>query len=869
MHHLIFSEKDTFITNTLGYEDLNFGIDEILCVGTQNITTKVTYPTTTTTVYTIESITSSVCVQDFSGSLATASFFGSASYVIGTVINDDDNPVTFTVDYFSGSIVGSINGWITGSQISSSNYMGILDGFSGSIVIKSGSIPSWEQLYLQYQNWNMVWETIIASGSINGFVSGSLVTNFFGIFNGSISGFTGKILTATVQGFDTINSYKTDIINATYRDRALVQFNIDAISASMANGDIVNPQFKLKLNIAKEFNLPIKYNIYAFPISESWMMGDGYVSDNGSTYGTSWIYRDQKNGTPWITTGSSYIKSISATQSFDYQVGDINMDITNIVMGWISGTYSNNGIVLISSDEFNPTGSGMCIKFFSKDTNTIYEPILDIGWNDSVWSTGSITTSGFTTGSIPAGISGSVSSGSMISGSIWGGFTGFINLSMGDSGSASGFMSTFGLDGLISSMSINGNMIGFVSTSYHEAHKRMNCKTCQPSFNKAWGGISINGGQDQTQYQSHDIYGWGHAYNTFNQYDWWQFPSNQQLFTPGFVFNGPYATTPCQCGSGNSSLWYIDDAWWASSSYNCNPTQSHTGGNQWVSDDLSGAGPCGYGNTSYSTSSCYITMSFLMGTLTDGLFSGSTFTSSLINGYILGYGQLVGTWNEQMIIGTTITSPYPFYPFYPYAINVLFTGQYVNGLAFGAITGVSASYGLNNYGIFDGIFINGQLVGKNIHATFTGSILTSSIDYTSSISYTSNSLSPVNFNKPFVSIVQNIPSTVKAGNVIRVNVFARPEFPLKNFNRQTQFTQFLIPQYFPTSSYYAIKDNETEQIILDFDNYTGLSCDSNGNYFMLDTTGFPQERYFRILIKTTNGYLSYTFDKGNIFKIVR
>jgi hypothetical protein len=132
-----------------------------------------------------------------------------------------------------------------------------------------------------------------------------------------------------------------------------------------------------------------------------------------------------------------------------------------------------------------------------------------------------------------------------------------------------------------------------------------------------------------------------------------------------------------------------------------------------------------------------------------------------------------------------------------------------------------------------------------------------------------SSLGPVEFNEQFTTVIQNLPSTVRAGNIIRVDVFARQEFPLKNFNRQTQFSQFLIPQYLPTSSFYSIKDNETEEIILDFDNYTQLSCDTAGNFFMLDTTGLPQERYFKILIKTEQSGSIYTFDRNDIFKIVR
>jgi hypothetical protein len=309
----------------------------------------------------------------------------------------------------------------------------------------------------------------------------------------------------------------------------------------------------------------------------------------------------------------------------------------------------------------------------------------------------------------------------------------------------------------------------------------------------------------------YDVIGWGHGPNPFDQYDWWEWQG-------AFMHGGDYVTSPC----------------------------GHSGSS------------CGQ-----------VTCSIIMGTLLDGDFSGSIFTSSFINGYILGKGMLIGSWNEAEILGNYFSSSYPILPSYPSAVNVTFYGPRIYGLAFGSITDLSASWGLDNYGIFDGVFINGLFAGFPVHAPFTGSILSASLFYTGSVNYTSTSLSPVDVNVPFSTVIQNIPSTVKAGNIIRVNVFARPEFPIKNFNRQTQFTQFLTPQYLPSSSYYAIKDNETEQIILDFDNYTQISCDANGNYFMLDTTGFPQERYFKLLIKTEDKGAIYTFDKGNIFKIVR
>lgn len=819
MHHFIYPSQDTYITNTPGYSGLNFGLDEILYVGTQNKTIRVT---TITSSYPVDGYVTNYCVQDFSGSLYEASIWGSASFATGSVSGGIFPCCVdiFTTSWFSGTLTGSY----ASASVSASNFTGTLVDFSGSI-----------------------------NGFVNGIISGSLVTDYFSLFSGSIYGFTGKIISGYIVGLDTrTDVYNRQVRQNTFSNRALVQFDITAISQSIANGDIIDPHFTLKMNIAREFELPITYDIYAFPIAESWVMGDGYTSDQGSQQGASWDYRDYYLGTTWGVSGSSYVQGVSATQSFDYEVGDINMDVTSIVNLWLSGTIANNGFVIISSDEFEPTGSGMQLYFFSKDTNTIYEPVLDVGWNKGSggwsWTTGSVSTASVTTSSIEAGIHGIVSDSGSISGPIYGTFTGFGNIHVSSSffitGSetqsiniATGVISATGLSGNIISMSIYGSISGSVSSSIVTVYKK--CGVCQPVVGANTGIWSGNDPGSQapggawfvSQYTGwdsggsdpwatwnyggggYDVIGWGHGPNPFDQYDWWEWPG-------AFLHGGDYVTSPCGHHHNSSS--------------------------------------CGQ-----------VTCSLIMGTLLDGDFSGSTFTSSFINGYILGKGILIGNWNEAEILGNYFSSSYPILPSYPSAVNVTFYGPHIYGLAFGSITDLSASWGLNNYGIFDGVFINGLFAGFPIHAPFTGSILSASLFYTGSVNYTSTSLSPVDVSVPFSTVIQNIPSTVKAGNIIRVNVFARPEFPIKNFNRQTQFTQFLTPQYLPSSSYYAIKDNETEQIILDFDNYTQISCDANGNYFMLDTTGFPQERYFKLLIKTEDKGAIYTFDKGNVFKIVR
>jgi hypothetical protein len=889
MHHFIYPSQDTFITDALGYEDLNFGLDEILQVGTNNVIEKLSFPSTSYQIP-LGTFVTNYCLTNFSGSISTSSFYGSAANSWGRIFDTSVDPVAFSVAYFSGSFVGSVVGWQYGNYYSSSNATGSFSAFSGTIVVHSIVTSStWEGLLLDYTNWQTTWESVLSgSGVIDGWVSGSLSGSFIGLYNGSLNGFTGKILVGNIDGDVWRYVPHTEIVSFSIVNRALVQFDITKISESVASGDIVNPHFQLKLNVAKEFELPITYKIYAFPISEGWVMGDGYVSDNGSTQGASWLYRDSKNGTPWAVPGASYVSSFTSTQSFNYQVGDINLDVTPMVNAWISGTFANNGILLVSSDEFSPTGSGMGLYFFSKDTNTIYEPVLDVGWNSGSggwsWSTGSITTSSIITASIGPGIAGTIWDGSSINGSLYGGFTGFAGVTVSSSFSesffvnysgsttesvftqsytqsyASGFMMATGVNGLIISMSIYGNFSGSIYSFIAPVYSK--CNSCIPNFYATTGDYfypqhypstgdggaffaSIDGNfpslyagnpnipsfiqaglaymNQPTTLGNLDVYGWNHTFNTFNQYDWTSdHVYQQEFFYPQYHGCGPFPLT---------------------SSYGCHL--------------------CGV---------TLQTQSILMGTLFDGNFSGSTFTSSLINGYILGYGNLFGTWNSGLINGTIISASYPFYPAYPSFINVSFYGPHVYGPAFGQLSQITTSSISSSYydmAVFDGVFTGGTFAGIHIHAPFTGSILTASYFYTGSIILASTSLSPITASRPFTTVIQNIPSSVKAGDIIKVNVFARPEFPLKNFNRQTQFNQYLIPQYLPTSSYYAIKDNETEEIILSYDENTKLSCDSNGNYFLLDTTGFPQERYFKILIRVEQSGSIYTIDHNNIFKIVR
>ena len=192
--------------------------------------------------------------------------------------------------------------------------------------------------------------------------------------------------------------------------RTFIKFNTNDLSSSLANNSI-SGSWKAYLNLkaANSSEIPLEYTIYANAVSQSWGMGTGTKFDNISSDGISWKYRDgistwQDNtlgGTAYYvagTTGSAnaeggtWYTTSEASQSYSYESDDVRMDVSSIVDLWVSGSLPNNGFIVHHNFEAeeNSLDYGI-IKFFSKETNTIYEPKLEIVWNDSNILTGSLS----------------------------------------------------------------------------------------------------------------------------------------------------------------------------------------------------------------------------------------------------------------------------------------------------------------------------------------------------------------------------------------------------------------------------------------------------------------------------------------------
>jgi hypothetical protein len=192
--------------------------------------------------------------------------------------------------------------------------------------------------------------------------------------------------------------------------RTLIKFNTNEISSSISENNITD-SWKVFLNLksANAEEIPLEYTIYANAISQSWTMGTGTKFDNITSDGVSWKYRNgidswQDNviaGTAEFTPGTTgsanaeggtWYLTGSTSQSFNYEPDDIRMDVTDIINLWINGSLPNNGIIIHHGleNEADNLDYGL-LKFFSKETNTIYEPKLELVWDDQSFVTAGLS----------------------------------------------------------------------------------------------------------------------------------------------------------------------------------------------------------------------------------------------------------------------------------------------------------------------------------------------------------------------------------------------------------------------------------------------------------------------------------------------
>ena len=116
--------------------------------------------------------------------------------------------------------------------------------------------------------------------------------------------------------------------------------------------------------------------------------------------------------------------------------------------------------------------------------------------------------------------------------------------------------------------------------------------------------------------------------------------------------------------------------------------------------------------------------------------------------------------------------------------------------------------------------------------------------------------------------LDNFKLEYRAGDNITFRVGARPLYPARVFSTSSLYrTNYVLPE----TSYWGIKDEYTNEMVVDFDREgTKISADESGSFFRFDTSALEPDRYYRFLIQIlTEGGSKVTVDNRNVFKVVR
>ena len=118
----------------------------------------------------------------------------------------------------------------------------------------------------------------------------------------------------------------------------------------------------------------------------------------------------------------------------------------------------------------------------------------------------------------------------------------------------------------------------------------------------------------------------------------------------------------------------------------------------------------------------------------------------------------------------------------------------------------------------------------------------------------------------FMSIYNN-DGVYYSESVARFRIAAIPKYPDRVFQTASLYTtNFYLPE---NSSSYAIKDTETNEFVIEFDNkFTNISADATSSYFDVFMSGLEPERYYTVLIKTKLDGTTQVFDEDIMFKVV-
>jgi hypothetical protein len=111
----------------------------------------------------------------------------------------------------------------------------------------------------------------------------------------------------------------------------------------------------------------------------------------------------------------------------------------------------------------------------------------------------------------------------------------------------------------------------------------------------------------------------------------------------------------------------------------------------------------------------------------------------------------------------------------------------------------------------------------------------------------------------------NLKETYTRGDVVKIILNVRDEYPVKTYDSTPRYKS---KYYLPSSSYFSITDVQSNTTVVDFDNYSKISSDATGSYFVLDTSPLYPGRFYTVKLKVDLGEYTKVINTDTLFKVL-
>jgi len=708
---------------------------------------------------------------------------------------------------------------------------------------------------------------IITNTCISGSVSGSFTGSING-FSGSLNDFSG-ILSGFASGSYSISASRFLEENQRTLQRSLIQFDLSDIYTALVNGDIVNPIFTLNLKTTDATALPLKYKIYAYPLSSAWQQGSGVYAFGGEDVGVNWVYSNYPDtSSAWYSNiDISYIPTDNyldypSTESFLMGGGvwyytipnNFTQPTSSIQTTFFNLTASNFEQIYSSSLQTNLTASfdNILSASFASVLNDFYNENIELqnAYNDL--ETVAITIYNNVTSNISVVLS---------------------DAEQFEVDASVCFLASLSAS-LQSGLAFLQQSSSYASSSYAYVLQLVsNLSSSCEIYSNVYAELNLINNQNITS-----------SINALNDYNTY---INFYTDVINGINTGSQACflltsniSPCVTGSveGVAGIYgiYYDNTDFTEAT---NPAAAALYANFLYTSSLLGPLQSGEIGFVYDSITPYVmssSLEILQSQFNFNIFN--VFSSSFIN-YFDEEIQVIADYTYQ----EALTASQPYYA--SQYFSSLWTGSslicsqsfdyYQKSDITMDITEICKAWmagAVENNGLIllssDEISTGDTNGFLHFFSKETNTIYYPYIDIQwDDSTFSTGNLSPITSSVGTSVSIKNLKTQYTFGSIVRFDVYARDLYPRRSFQRLQ--TVYIEPKYLPSSSYYAIKDMESSENIVNFDECTKVSCDLNGNFFMFDTTSLPQERYYKILIKVITDESTDIYDSNAIFKIVR